>query len=172
MYSVTRLQEVISTIFAGAKWNDSFLIFGLLRADKSKANMFLRLFARKLSRDYWLSVNYWVVIGTAAAATWHVVKMLSWADKPLHLCSVCVHLVLLDSICTVCSVWCSCSWTWWWLYRLCSNQVVSKSRTVGRRHSVWSTCRYLGYRLCVLWTHDWTTIVAWKIWCWSALPDS
>ena len=53
MYSVTQQQEVISTIFAGAKWNDSFLIFGLLRADKSKANMFLRLFAK----------NYLVIIG-------------------------------------------------------------------------------------------------------------
>lgn len=55
------------------------------------------------------------------------------------------------------------SWSWWWIYRLCSNPLVPGTRTAGRGYAIWSTGWCLGHRMCVCWTSNRSGIMAGKI---------
>lgn len=59
----------------------------------------------------------------------------------------------------------------WLLHRLCSNTVVSSSRTVSRRHTVRPPGRRLGCRMCVCRATLWRPSVAGQIWCRPAVSD-
>lgn len=57
-----------------------------------------------------------------------------------------------------------------WLYRLRRDPLVPGPRATGWRYSVWASCGRLGSGLCLCWAASWESIVAWEVWCWSALP--
>ena len=53
------------------------------------------------------------------------------------------------------------SWTWGWIYRLCCDQVVPRSRAISGRYPIWTCSGCVGHRVCGCRTHLWTGFVAW-----------